>query len=60
MSVRLEINSLGYVAGKKQYRDQLVDYLADYQKDLDVDSQRCLNSEPLRILDSKTLEHKTS
>ena len=52
-SVRLEINSLGSAQARKQYRDQLVDYLADYQKDLDVDSQRRLNSNPLRILDSK-------
>ncbi|HEV2524325.1 MAG TPA: ATP phosphoribosyltransferase regulatory subunit, partial [Gammaproteobacteria bacterium] len=36
-----------------QYRVKLIDYLSKYQQDLDEDSQRRLQANPLRILDSK-------
>lgn len=52
-SVRLELNSLGSSAARAKYRDELVAYLAQYREQLDRDSQRRLDSNPLRILDSK-------
>ncbi len=50
---RLEINSIGTSEARKVYRQALVDYLSQYKSDLDADSQRRLESNPLRILDSK-------
>lgn len=51
--VRLEINSLGNPASRLRYRDQLVAYLERYRSELSEDSQRRLERNPLRILDSK-------
>ncbi|MFN2308436.1 MAG: histidine--tRNA ligase [Gammaproteobacteria bacterium] len=51
--VRLEINSLGSPAARAAYRDILVEYLSAHPAQLDADSQRRLQSNPLRILDSK-------
>ncbi|QHA89881.1 histidine--tRNA ligase [Serratia rhizosphaerae] len=51
--VRLEINSLGTLAERKEHRRELVAYLHQHQSLLDEDSQRRLHSNPLRILDSK-------
>lgn len=51
--VSLELNSLGETSSLSQYRAQLVDYFTRYQADLDVDSKRRLQKNPLRILDSK-------
>lgn len=50
---RLEINSIGTSEARKVYRAALVDYLSQFKADLDADSQRRLESNPLRILDSK-------
>ncbi len=52
-SVTLEINSLGELASRAQYRKALVTYLEQFRTQLDDDSQRRLTSNPLRILDSK-------
>lgn len=49
----LQINSLGDMQSRAQYRTALVTYLEDYKNDLDEDSQRRLTTNPLRILDSK-------
>ncbi len=49
----LQINSLGTVAARDNYRAALVDYLRAHEKDLDEDSRRRLDSNPLRVLDSK-------
>jgi histidyl-tRNA synthetase len=49
----LQINSLGTVAARADYRDALVSYLRDHESGLDEDSRRRLDSNPLRILDSK-------
>lgn len=54
--VRLEINSIGTSEARKAYRQALVDYLADYRDRLDDDSRRRLETNPLRILDSKVPE----
>ena len=51
--VRLEINSLGDRADRARYRDLLVDYLTPHKSQLDADSQRRLEHNPLRIFDSK-------
>ena len=50
---RLEINSIGTSESRRVYRSALVDYLGQFKADLDADSQRRLESNPLRILDSK-------
>ncbi len=51
--VQLEINTLGSVACRDTYREQLVAYFSQHIDQLDDDSQRRLGSNPLRILDSK-------
>ena len=51
--VRLELNSIGSSAARQRYREALVSYLSTHREALDDDSQRRLDSNPLRILDSK-------
>jgi len=51
--VRLEINTLGSSAARAAYRRALVAFLTPHAAELDKDSQRRLQSNPLRILDSK-------
>ncbi len=51
--VELQINSLGTAAARAAYRDRLVDYLKEHHAALDEDSRRRLETNPLRILDSK-------
>ncbi len=51
--IRLEINSLGEPAARDRYRRALVDYLHGVKSQLDEDSIRRLDKNPLRILDSK-------
>ena len=52
-AVTLQINSLGTSADRASYRAALVDYLSARKDQLDEDSQRRLDSNPMRILDSK-------
>ena len=52
-SVQLQINSIGSSESRLAYRAALVEYLQDRVEELDEDSQRRLQSNPLRILDSK-------
>ena len=54
--VRLELNSLGSSEARKAYRRVLVEYLNDHRDRLDDDSLRRLETNPLRILDSKNPE----
>ena len=49
----LEINSLGMPASRKAYRDRLIEYFGGVKSQLDQDSIRRLERNPLRILDSK-------
>ena len=49
----LQLNSLGTVEARAGYREALVGYLQGRQAELDEDSRRRLQSNPLRILDSK-------
>ena len=51
--VRLEINTLGSADARAEYRAALVAYLRQYETQLDEDSLRRLETNPLRILDSK-------
>lgn len=51
--VTLEINSLGSLAARQEYREVLVKYFESHKDKLDEDSQRRLLTNPLRILDSK-------
>ncbi|WP_268898614.1 histidine--tRNA ligase [Halopseudomonas xiamenensis] len=52
-AVTLELNSLGSSADRARYREDLVTYLRARFEQLDEDSQRRLDSNPLRVLDSK-------
>ena len=54
--VRLQLNSLGTAESRKVYRDTLTRYFKDHFNQLDADSQRRLDGNPLRILDSKNPE----
>ena len=51
--VVLKINSLGQPEARLRYRDTLTTYLEGRRDELDEDSLRRLNTNPLRILDSK-------
>ena len=53
-ALQLEINSIGSAADRARYREALVGYLAAHLDSLDEDSQRRLETNPLRILDSKS------
>jgi histidyl-tRNA synthetase len=52
-NVRLSVNSLGTPESRKSYRATLVEYLGARRASLDADSLRRLETNPLRILDSK-------
>jgi histidyl-tRNA synthetase len=52
-AVRLELNSLGEPEARQAYRAALVDYLRSHIDRLDDDSKRRLDTNPLRVLDSK-------
>lgn len=51
--VRLTINSLGTAQARAVYRERLTQYLRAREGELDEDSRRRLEGNPLRILDSK-------
>ena len=52
-AVTLELNSLGSSEDRARYREDLVTYLRERFDRLDEDSQRRLETNPLRVLDSK-------
>lgn len=52
-AVTLQINTLGSNEARNSYRQALVVFLSDRKDQLDEDSQRRLETNPLRILDSK-------
>ena len=56
--LRLELNSLGTAESRKKYRDILSAYFAAHRDQLDEDSLGRLDTNPLRILDSKNPEMK--
>jgi histidyl-tRNA synthetase len=51
--VTLHLNSLGTAEARRAYREHLTGYLRAHRGDLDEDSLRRLEGNPLRILDSK-------
>jgi histidyl-tRNA synthetase len=51
--VSLQLNSLGSTESRQRYRQTLVEYFNDNRDQLDEDSIRRLQGNPLRILDSK-------
>ena len=57
--LELQINSLGSSAARATYRKKLVEYFSSNIEQLDEDSRRRLNTNPLRILDSKNPDLKT-
>jgi len=52
----LEINSIGSQNDQQEYSKKLKDYFSKYKKELDEDSLKRLEKNPLRILDSKNQE----
>ena len=54
--LELQINTLGTAEERQVYREELVAYLLAHETKLDEDSRRRLDSNPLRILDSKNPE----
>ncbi|MEM8982851.1 MAG: histidine--tRNA ligase [Pseudomonadota bacterium] len=52
-SIRLELNTLGTAEARHRYRERLIDYFGRYSNDLDEEAARRLQTNPLRILDSK-------
>lgn len=52
-NITLELNSLGTPSSRQKYKKVLVEYFTDNKNRLDEDSQRRLDTNPLRILDSK-------
>jgi histidyl-tRNA synthetase len=51
--LELQLNTLGTAAERGHYREQLIAYFQQRFDELDEDSRRRLESNPLRILDSK-------
>ena len=51
--VTLQLNSIGSLEARKNYRQALVDFLQNHIDILDEDSKRRLTTNPLRVLDSK-------
>jgi histidyl-tRNA synthetase len=54
--VSLELNSIGSLEARANYRDALVAYLEQFKDKLDEDCKRRMYSNPLRVLDSKNPE----
>ncbi|CAH0524876.1 histidine--tRNA ligase [Vibrio hippocampi] len=54
--VRLELNSIGSLEARANYRSALIAHLEQHIDVLDEDSKRRMHSNPLRVLDSKNPE----
>lgn len=52
----IEINSLGTIEERRNYEIAFTEFLQNYKDDLDYDSQQRLQTNPLRILDSKNIK----
>nr|QCI08479.1 Histidine-tRNA ligase [Spermothamnion repens] len=53
-SYKLHINCIGDYNEREEYKYKLLNYLHKYKQDLDIDSQKRLHTNPIRILDSKS------
>ena len=58
--VTLHLNSLGNTESRLAYRQAVIDYLTPMRESLSKDSQRRLDENPLRVLDSKEKEDKVA
>ena len=58
--VTLHLNSLGNTESRLAYRQALIDFLTPMRESLSKDSQRRLDENPLRVLDSKEKEDKVA
>ncbi len=58
--VTLHLNSLGNTSSRLAYRQALIDYLTPMKDSLSKDSQRRLEENPLRVLDSKEKEDQVA
>ncbi|GEM76531.1 histidine--tRNA ligase [Vibrio sagamiensis] len=56
--VRLELNSIGSLEARAHYRTALITFLEQHIDILDEDSKRRMNTNPLRVLDTKNPEIK--
>ncbi|MEQ1963486.1 histidine--tRNA ligase [Xenorhabdus khoisanae] len=54
--VTLELNSIGSLEARADYREALVEFLEQHKEKLDEDCQRRMYTNPLRVLDSKNPE----
>ncbi len=54
--VKLQINSLGSNEARQAYREALIEFLTARADQLDEDSRRRMETNPLRVLDSKNPE----
>jgi histidyl-tRNA synthetase len=57
--VTLELNSIGSLEARANYRDALVAFLEQHKDTLDEDCKRRMYSNPLRVLDSKNPDIQT-
>jgi len=57
--VRLELNSIGSLEARANYREALVAFLEQHKETLDEDSKRRMYTNPLRVLDSKNPDVQT-
>ncbi len=57
--VSLELNSIGSLDARAEYREALVAFLEQHKASLDEDCQRRMYSNPLRVLDSKKPDIQT-
>ncbi|MBN2606062.1 MAG: histidine--tRNA ligase [Thiotrichales bacterium] len=58
-NLELQINSLGSLEARQAYKTILVEYLTQHKSQLDEDSLRRLETNPLRVLDSKNPDMKS-
>ena len=58
--VTLHLNTLGSSESRAAYRQALIDYLTPMKDSLSKDSQRRLEENPLRVLDSKEKEDRVA
>ncbi|WP_456296784.1 histidine--tRNA ligase [Vibrio sp. AK197] len=54
--VRLELNSIGSLEARQNYRTALIEYLEQHTEVLDEDAKRRMYTNPLRVLDTKNPE----
>ena len=57
--VRLELNSIGSLEARANYREALIAFLEQHMDVLDEDCKRRMHTNPLRVLDSKNPDVQT-